>query len=425
MNASATVVIVLIISPRKTTTGLEGQLVRDIMPDIVVDSPRIVRIELTPVLVPFNTAVREAMQAGEGGLGMAIGADEPWEGGEFVIARLTAEDGSVGLGEAFVWLPETGVASAQVIGIIEQALHKYILSRSPFEAEKILTHMDRNVTRNEVAKGLLDMACYDLMGKIHNLPASDFMGGVKVTRIPLAALIPLMDPDDMVGMAVGFQATGTRTFRVKLGRSAQEDVEIMEKMRTRLGDQVRLRVDYNQAYSEEEAVQAIRAIEQFGIDFAEQPVAADNFVGMAQVQKRVKTPLMAHEGCFSFQDIVTLVELGAIGVVGINSERPGGVTRALQAIDFAKQHQLNVVVHNQPLGISSAMHLHVSAARYDCLGHDPELFGYVMMEDDLIAEPIDYSDGSAAVPSGAGFGVELDQEALDRYASGPTVTLGG
>ena len=79
-----------------------------------------------------------------------------------------------------------------------------------------------------------------------------------------------------------------------------------------------------------------------------------------------------------------------------------------------------MVLHNQPLGIASAVQVHLAAARLPWLGHDIELFGHVMLEDDLITEALDCAGGSVAVPSGAGFGVELDRDALGRYASGPT-----
>ena len=71
-----------------------------------------------------------------------------------------------------------------------------------------------------------------------------------------------------------------------------------------------------------------------------------------------------------------------------------------------------VVLHNQPLGIASAMQVHLAAARHHALGHDIELFGQVMMEDDLIVEPLDYEGGTVKVPSAPGFGVELDEDAL-------------
>ena len=385
--------------------------------------PVIVRMELTPVHVPFQARVREVMQAGAGGLGMAIGAEEPWLGGDFVICRLTADDGSTGLGEAFVWLPETGVAPDQLIASIQYALGKYVLGESPFNVEQLRSRMDRNVARSDVAKGLLDMACYDLMGHISGRPACDFMGGRAVDAVPLAALIPLMDAHAMVGLARDFVDQGYGTVRCKLGNGIAEDVAIMSSMRETFGDGIRLRVDYNQAYAPADAVRAIKAIEPFGIDFAEQPVAATDYLGMAHVQGRVDTPLMAHEGCFSLQDIVTLIELRAVGVVGLNSERPGGVTSALRAIAYAEQRGLGCVLHNQPCGIASAMHIHLAAAKHHALGHATELFGHVMLEDDLIVDRLDYSGGQVAVPVGPGWGVALDEDALRKYGTGATVIL--
>ena len=382
---------------------------------------RIVSIELTPVVIPFLEIVREAMSKA-GGLGMAIPAEEAWTGIDCAICKTVDESGNLGLGESYVWWPETGASPNQIIEVIREALARYVLGESPFSAESICRRMDNNVARSEMAKGLLDMACYDLMGKVKGLPACEIIGG-KAVEIPMSALIPLMDADGMVFLAKMFVDQGHRTLRLKLGHGIEEDVAIMQAMRKEFGEQLRIRVDYNQAYSPLEAVKAIWAIEPYGIDVAEQPVAATDFVGMAYVQKRVKTPLMAHEGCFSLGDIVTLTELGAIGAVGINTERPGGITAALKAMDFARQHRMGIIIHNQSAGISSAVLIHLAAARHTGLGHAIELFGYVMLEDDLILDPIDYSGGIARVPAGAGWGVTLDEAALDKYSTGKTVKL--
>ncbi|RJP68897.1 MAG: hypothetical protein C4532_11925 [Candidatus Abyssobacteria bacterium SURF_17] len=84
---------------------------------------------------------------------------------------------------------------------------------------------------------------------------------------------------------------------------------------------------------------------------------------------------------------------------------------------------MGVVIHNQTLGIASAMQIHLAAARYHSLGHAVELFGHIMLEDDLIVEPIDYGNGFATVPQGLGWGVSLDQDALQKYAKKKTILL--
>ncbi|MBD3255397.1 MAG: hypothetical protein GF383_09905, partial [Candidatus Lokiarchaeota archaeon] len=381
------------------------------------------RIELTPLFVPFKEIARKAMGESEGGIGMVHPSDEPWFGGEFVIIKLISNEQNTGLGESSIWLPESGITPLQVIDVIKKALGKYLIGENPFNIEKINKKMDDNVARNEQAKGALDMACYDLMGKIAGLPACYFMGGRNIDEIPLAALIPLGSPMLMRGLVRSYYKKGFRSFRLKLGESIKSDFEICQKIRKSLGDDIRLRVDYNQAYSPSEAIKAIKAIEPFGIDFAEQPVRSDDYLGMAYVQERVDTPLMNHEGFFSLRDFITLVELKAVRVLGIQSDRPAGVTKCLQAINYAKCRGLEVMIHKEPLGIASAMLIHIHAAKCHSIDFATELFGQEMMEDDLLVKPLDYSGGTAKVPNGAGWGVDLSEKALEKYATSPTITI--
>ena len=384
---------------------------------------RIVRIDLTPLHVPFHKHIRELMSGSEGGLGMAIPAEEEWLGGDFVVCALHDEEGRVGWSEVFVWLPETGASPAQIVDIIAGSLSRYVLGESPFNVERIAHRMESNVARSEAAKGLLDMACYDLAGRSAGLSVCELVGGASVREVPLCALIPLMDTGSMLGIGRMFFDEGYRSFRLKLGTGIDEDLERIRAFRDAFGSGIRLRVDYNQAYRPADAVRAIKAIEPYGIDFAEQPVAAADFAGMAYVQRLVDTPLMAHEGCFSLRDFIALADLGAVRLLGLNSERPGGLTMALKAIAVAESRGMGTVIHNQPLGLASAMHLHLAAARYHSLGHAVELFGHIMMEDDLIVTPIDYSGGKALLPDGPGWGVEIDLDALERYKTAETTTL--
>jgi len=380
-------------------------------------------IELTPIHVPFKDSVKKLMSETQGGLGMAITTEEPWLGGDFVICKLLTKDGSIGLGEVFVWLPETGISPNQVIDSIKNCLAKYILGENPFNIEKINYRMDINLARQEVAKGLLDMACYDLMGKLAERPACDFMGGKIVEEIPLSALIPLADPILMKGITRSYYKKGYRTFRLKLGRSIQEDLYIVDTIRETFGDNINLRVDYNQAYDPQMAIKAINTLEPYNIDYVEQPVKADDYIGMKYVQKNVNIPLMAHEGFFSLQDFVNLVELEAVRVLGINSERPGGVTKAIKAINYANLRGLGIVLHNQPLGIATSMQIHLHVAKYHTIYYASELFGQEMLVDDLIQDPIEYSNGKAKLPEGSGWGVKIDERALERFATSSTTIL--
>src|SRR5690606_8170330 len=120
---------------------------------------RIVAIDLFEVEVPLSPLARSSMEASENGLGMALAAEEPWNEADFLLCRLEDEDGVAGWGEAYVWLPETGVSQREMATAIRDHLSRYVLGARPSDVQAIGARMDRNVARNEIAKGVLDIAC--------------------------------------------------------------------------------------------------------------------------------------------------------------------------------------------------------------------------------------------------------------------------
>lgn len=113
-------------------------------------------------------------------------------------------------------------------------------------------------------------------------------------------------------------------------------------------------------------------LEEFGIDAAEQPLPVGDVLGMAKLQSATSIPVFLHEGAFDVADVVTLIELGGSNVIGINAERPGGLLPALELIDYASRRGIGTIIHNQPLGLGTALLAHLAAARFDRLGHAVE-----------------------------------------------------
>jgi muconate cycloisomerase len=388
-----------------------------------VHRPVATTLELFSATVPFSAIARRAMDESPTGLGMAIAAEEPWEAGDFVFARLVDEDGNEGWGEMLLWLPETGVSSTELLSAIPGHLARYVLGAPPVDVGAIRARLDRNVTRNEVAKGLLDLACHELAARQIGRPVHDLIGGRGTDVLPLAALVPLGDPDLIVAICAGYVRAGYGTLRIKLGTGAEADRDLIAAVRAEVGPDVRIRIDYNQAYSPSQAVRALRMIEPFGIDAAEQPLRVGDVLGMVEVQRKTAIPLFLHEGAFNVADVVSLIELGGCGVIGVNAERPGGLTGALALIDYGAARGMGTIIHNQPLGIGTAVLAHLAAARFDKLGHAVELAGDVMFSTTLINEPIGPVDGTYPLPTGPGWGVTIDRDALDDHLVSPPVTV--
>ncbi len=386
-------------------------------------TPTIATVELFEARVPLSELARGAMEASETGMGMVIPAEEPWLAADFLFCRLVDEDGVEGWGEAYVWLPESGVSNRDMASAIEHHLGAYVLGSRPVAVQALAARLDRNVARNEMAKGLIDIACHELAARQLGIPVHDLIGGAVVDRIPLCGLVPLTDPDTAAAICAGYQRSGYGTARIKLGTGADADRDVIAAVRERCGPGLRLRVDYNQAYSAASAVRALRLLEPYGIDGAEQPLPLGDLVGMAEVARRTTIPIFLHEGFFALGDLVALIDAGGSGVVGINGERPGGLTGALRAIDYASARGLGTIIHNQPLGIGTAMHAHLAAARFDRLGHDVELAGDVMFDHHLVTERYRVEDGALVLPGGPGWGIEVDRDALEDHLVAPPVVL--
>jgi muconate cycloisomerase len=387
------------------------------------DRAPIAGLELFITRVPFSDIARQAMVSSANGLGMAIPAEEAWEGGDFVFLRLVDEDGVEGWGEVLLWLPETGVSPSQLVDVIEHHLSRYVLGAQPSDVRALGARLDRNVTRNEVPKGLIDLACHDLAARQLGVPVHDLLGGRGTDELPLCGLVPLVDIDTTVAICTGYVKGGYRTLRLKVGTTPAHDRDVVAAVRDAVGHEVRLRLDYNQAYRAPEAVRALRMLEPYGIDAAEQPLPVGDMLGMVTVQSQTSIPVFLHEGAFTPAEVVTLIELGGCGVLGINAERPGGLTAALSLIDYAAARGLGTIIHNQPLGLGTAHLAHLAAARFDVLGHDVELAGDVMFSQTLVTDAPRPRHGVLPVPTGPGFGVTIDRDALDDHLVAPPVAV--
>lgn len=389
---------------------------------VVSSSAPVTTIELFEVEVPLSEIARSAMAESDTGLGMAIAAEDPWLSADFLYVRLVDEDGIAGWGECYVWVPESAVSQRGAAMVIREHIGRFVLGAKAADIQAIGARMDRNIPRNEMAKGVLDVALHDLAARQVGRPVHDLIGGAAVDRIPLCGLVPLASPDFMAEICAGYVAAGYRSLRIKLGTGPRDDLAIMTAIRDRVGWDVRIRCDYNQAYDAPTAVRSLRLLEPFDLDAAEQPLPIGDLLGMRWVQERTSVPLFLHEGFFSLSDVVSLTEAGGMGVLGINAERPGGITAALRAIDYVSARGMGTIIHNQPLGIGTAAHAHIAAARWDRLGHAPELAGDVMFSEHLVDRRYEVVDGEMLLPGGAGWGIEVDRGALDRHlVAEPTV----
>jgi muconate cycloisomerase len=383
---------------------------------------KIAAIEAFTVALPWRRLHRMAFPSGKLG--------------NYVIVRLTTDEGVEGLGEATVikeWGGDHGryfgEAPELTVRLIDSVLGPCLLGLDPFDIEAAHVAMDRAIKGYPYAKTALDEALHDVKGKALGVPVYQLLGGLFREEIPLAHSLGWMEYDEATSEAAAAVGEGIKTIKIKVGRSREYDVRIVREVRETVGPDVDIVVDANQGWpTPKHAIQVIRRMEEFGIRYAEQPV--QGLAGMARVASAVDTPIMADESAWTPQDVVEIAQRQAADMISLYTTKPGGLFKAKKVAAVAEAAGLPLNVngsHETGVGNAANLHLVASTAAVTEAGVFPvttlrerpvtEMAGKMYL-DDIVTQPFEYRDGFLIVPKGPGLGVELDPDKVAEYRAG-------
>jgi len=370
---------------------------------------RITKVEILPVDVPRAKALIISRYG-------SLGEGKPFQ---FVLARVHTDEGVTGVGEAPPLPPLSPESQPVIVETLRNWVVPSVLGMDPFETEAVWEKMDYIAPTYSMAKAVIDMALWDIMGKSLGVPVYRLLGGSKPEPIPNVGLIGIDAPEKVAAVASNLASEGYTGIRLKIGPG--RDVDCVEAVRDAVGDEVTLRVDGNQGYMVADAVKMIRAIEPFGVEMVEQPTVWWDFKGLAEVAAAVDTPIMPHESMYLLSDVKSLIDMGAVGVLGLKTYRPwGGITGARRLLEMARVMNIPCMFHDDvELGVSLSAATHIISAYRRVITHKCELSGCPeWVKDDVVKKPIRFEKGSVHVPEGPGLGVELDESKLKKYSKG-------
>jgi muconate cycloisomerase len=208
-------------------------------------------------------------------------------------------------------------------------------------------------------------------------------------------------------------ALGHRIFKIKTAaHPVAHDVERVRRIRETVGPGIALRVDANQGWDRATALTAIRALEPYGLDFVEQPVARWDRDGLAEIARRVSVPIMADEACASEHDALDLARRGGVAILALKLTKSAGVLGSMAIARIAQAAGLGCYVGcmiETSLGTAAYLQVALAAApvTWGC-----ELFGPLLLKGDVVRRPVQYADGAILALDGPGLGVDVDEPAL-------------
>ena len=327
-----------------------------------------------------------------------------------LLVEAITDKGDRGYGYADLF-PRTGESILTAQAMIHEVLAPGLMGRDPCEVQILLEWMDKKVTGNRRAKAALETALQDLRGKAVNVPVYELLGGAVRRTVSVMKMVGLKEPEGMAEEAIALVREGIKALKLKIGTGWKEDTERVRQVRKAVGDKIFLKVDANQSYSVQEALRVARAIEEFGVETFEQPVAADDWEGMIRLNQQSPVPIEADQTVRSVADALRAIRLGAASVINTSPQKVGGVSRAKQIADLCEIARIPCILSNvggSIVGDAAAVQV-IAASRST---HLPCEVGEFQRVIDDPATGLEIRNGELHVPTAPGLGVEV---ALGKY----------
>lgn len=346
-------------------------------------------------------------------------------GRQSTLVRLTLEDGTEGFGEAW--------GMPAVNGVYEPFLASYIVGSNVFDIEhvfgRILARHYHFGIQNQMMAAIsgIDIAAKDAAGRLLELPVSRLIGGRRLDRVPFYAsggYLTETPEQDYAPQIAAMAEAGYRAVKIKIGLSPESDEARVATAREMLGTDVEILVDINTNYTLDIAREAVARLEPYRVGWVEEPLAPTDFDGLARLNAMTAVPIATGEALYTVFDFKRLADARAADVLQPDLTLCGGFWQGRKIAELAHASHLRLSPHVWGGAIGLAAALHYIAAlpvyphsdnipkpvllEYD-LGHNP-------LRSDILTEPLLPKDGFLSVPDGPGLGVEIDFDAVERYA---------
>ena len=267
-----------------------------------------------------------------------------------------------------------------------------------------------------VALSGVDIALWDILGKVRGVPLYQLLGGKCRDKVPVYATALYPEESSRVAKrARGFAEQGFHGVKIKVGFDLDQDTRIVRAVREELGKDFVIMTDANQGYTLDVALKAADAFAECGAYWLEEPLFVEDIEGHATLREKGKTPIAVGENlhmCYAFENFIAR---GAVDFIQPDVARAGGITEIRKITAVAAKHKVPVSFHTWGDGVALAASVHLAAALQDCIVMELD-YTYNPLREELLREPFKVLNGYLIPPEKPGLGIELNEEALERFA---------
>lgn len=339
------------------------------------------------------------------------------DGQTVMLVRIHCSDGVVGIGEGTTigGLAYGGESPEGMKLAVDTYFAPRLLGADATRVPALMAQLDSMIKENRFARSAVETALLDAQGKRTGLPVSELLGGRLRDRLPVAWTLASGDTAKDIDEAEQMlDLRRHRIFKLKIGaRPLSEDIAHVAAIKRALGDRGAMRVDVNMAWSELEAARGMAALADAGCELVEQPVASA--AALARLVRRFPVALMADESLHGPKSAFELARVAGADVFAVKIEQSGGPYAALQVAAIAGAAGIELyggTMLEAAVGTIASAH---AFATFPRLQWGTELFGPLLLTEEILTEPLDYSDFHLTVPDRPGLGIDLDEDRVQFF----------
>lgn len=336
-----------------------------------------------------------------------------------VLITVRTRDGAVGVGESVTpsgpWWGGESVETIKVM--IDEHLAPLVTGQDAFNLTAIMDRMDRKVFGNPFAKAGIEMALWDVIGKVLQQPVYNLIGGKVRESLPVSW--PLATGDAKAEIAEAEEKLAARIhriFKLKMGAlPPEQDVARAIEVARALRDHASVRADPNESWDEPTARWAIPRMVEAGIEMIEQPMPRWNIDAAARITAATPVPIMADEGVCSVRDMMEIARRNGASLVSLKLMKSAGIRTSRLIADVAKAAGIPVYMGTfleTSYGTGANMQL---CATLPDLPYGGELAGPLLIAEDICQVPAQYRDFELHLQPGNGLGVQLDKDKIRAF----------
>jgi o-succinylbenzoate synthase len=342
---------------------------------------------------------------------------------DFMVVEVHTKD-HVGYGECVVsglpFYSEETVGTAS--HMLEDFLVPMVMEKGEFTHPDELSQMFSQIRRNNMAKSALEAAYWDLYAKQNDITLAKALGGNK-EKIEVGISLGIeANIEDLYRHVEGYLEQGYRRMKIKI--MPGKDVQVIRGLRERFGN-IPMMADANSAYTLAD-IEILKQLDEFKLTMIEQPLAHDDIIDHAIIQKELKTPICLDESIHSYEDARKAIELGSTRIINIKVGRVGGLTEAKRIHDLCHGHGIPVWCGGMlESGIGRAHNVAITTLPNFTLPGDTAGSSRYWKED-IIAPWVEVNaDGTITVPDAPGIGYAPVPELMDKYTTAIKVVTRG